>query len=122
MPSDVSPTAREREAWRAVRDNILLARSFTEALSAEQFSSDRKTFYAVVRCLEIISEASRRLRGPQQQVFPALPWAQIEAAGNVFRHEYHNVAEERVLETARTGLSDLLAAALEVLGEESPQD
>lgn len=119
MPSEAQPSQRERDAWQAIRDNILLARAFTEDMSVEQFVADRKTFYATVRCLEIVSEASRRLRGPQQQAFSELQWTQIEAAGNAFRHEYHLIVEERVLLTVQTGLADLLTAARQVLATTS---
>jgi uncharacterized protein with HEPN domain len=35
--------------------------SFTEGFDYEAFVADPRTVYAVTRCLEIISEASRRL-------------------------------------------------------------
>jgi len=56
MPSD-----RTDLALLDIRDNILLAQEFIEGVSFEGFQSDRRTFYAVTRCLEIISEAARRL-------------------------------------------------------------
>jgi uncharacterized protein with HEPN domain len=42
--------------------NIDLAARFLEGFTYETFCEDLKTFYAVTRALEIISEASRRLR------------------------------------------------------------
>ena len=44
-----------------MRHNIYLAQRFVRGLSYEQFSEDELYFYAVTRCLEIISEASRRV-------------------------------------------------------------
>jgi uncharacterized protein with HEPN domain len=44
-----------------IRENIRLAFSFIADASVDQFLADRRTVYAVTRCLEIISEASRRL-------------------------------------------------------------
>jgi uncharacterized protein with HEPN domain len=120
LPSETPPSSREWLAWGVIRENILLARSFTEEVTAERFASDRKTFYAVVRCLEIISEAARRLRGPQQQAYPDLEWRQIEASGNVFRHDYDNVAEYQVWTTTQTRLSVVLRAAEDALSGEPP--
>jgi uncharacterized protein with HEPN domain len=54
MPSDLGPL-------RDIRENVGLAFSFIGRASFDQFCSDRRTAYAVTRCLEIISEASRRL-------------------------------------------------------------
>ncbi len=44
-----------------IRDNARFAQEWTVGYTAESFGSDRRIFYAVTRCLEIISEASRRL-------------------------------------------------------------
>ena len=82
-----------------MRDNILLAGEFTIGFTLETFQADRRTFYAVTRSLEIISEAARRL--PQFVVdrHPELPWRAIMDAGNVYRHKYDDVAEEIVWQT-----------------------
>lgn len=70
MPSDVAPTAKERLAWLAIKDNAALAQSFVEGMTIEEFATDRRTFYAVTRCLEIISEAARRLAPLNRIGFP----------------------------------------------------
>ncbi len=55
MPSDT-------QRWLIdIRHNIYRARRFIDGLSYEQFAGNDMAFYAVTRCLEIISEASRRL-------------------------------------------------------------
>lgn len=121
MPSEAAPSDAERLAWRAIRENVQLAQEFVAGLTLDEFCADRKTFYAVTRCLEIISEAARRLRGPQQGLHPELEWRQIEDSGNVFRHQYQAVAETRVWMTVQERLSDLLAAAEAALGDAPPR-
>ena len=111
MPSDPSPTPKEELAWLAIGENARLAQSFIEGMSEAEFAADRKTFYAVTRCLEIISEAARRLRGPQQEQNPQIEWRQIEDSGNVFRQMYQQVAESQVYLTVKTRLPALLEAA-----------
>jgi uncharacterized protein with HEPN domain len=83
--------------------------------------ADRKTFYAVTRCLEIISEAARRLGSAQKVRFPDLEWRQIEDSGNVFRHAYQHVAESLVWMTVKERLPDLLAAAETALAAIAPR-
>ena len=119
MPSD--PTRREILAWKAILDNSVLAQEFCAGLSGETFAADRKTFYAVTRCLEMISEAARRLRGPQQDDHPHIRWRQIEDSGNVFRHVYQHVAESRVWAIVHGELNDLIQAARTALGDEPPR-
>jgi uncharacterized protein with HEPN domain len=86
-------------------------------MTAEQFAVDRKTFYAITRCLEIISEAARGL-GPEQKArFPDLEWRQIQDSGNVFRHAYHRIAESIVWATVHNRLPELLRAADAVISD-----
>jgi uncharacterized protein with HEPN domain len=47
---------RARLALFDIRDNAKLAQSFVAGLNFEEFKDDRRTFYAVTRCLEIVSE------------------------------------------------------------------
>jgi uncharacterized protein with HEPN domain len=93
-----------------IRDNIKLAEEFTEGLSFDAFVKDRRTFYAVTRCLEIISEAARRLPAYVRNRHPELPWRAIMGAGNVYRHDYDNVAVEMVWRTLKGSLEALREA------------
>jgi uncharacterized protein with HEPN domain len=104
MPSD-----HTRLALFDIRDNAQLAREFVDGLSEDAFEADRRTFYAVTRCLEIISEACRRLPPELRDRHSDLPWRAIMGAGNVYRHDYDNVAEAFVWRTANHGLEQLLA-------------
>jgi len=115
MPSEAGLTPKQELAWLAIRDNSRLALGFVEGMTEADFAADRQTFYAVTRCLEIISEAARRPRGSQQDRFPDLEWRQIEDSGNIFRHMYQSVSEGRVLLTVRERVPALLAAADQAL-------
>src|SRR5438045_4710592 len=97
---------RSDTATAALRD-IDLALSFTAGFDYEAFVSDPKTVYAVTRCLEIISEASRRLPDDLKARYPAIGWKQMAGAGNVYRHDYEDVAAEFVWETVARALPPL---------------
>ena len=56
MPSKPSDTA-----LRHILHHIELATHFIAGFDQVKFQDDPRTIYAVTRCLEIISEASRRL-------------------------------------------------------------
>lgn len=81
-------------------------------MTYETFHADTKTVYAVTRCLEIISEASRRLTPDIKSRHPAVPWTDIAGAGNIYRHEYEDVLERIVWETVSQRLEGLKTAAL----------
>jgi uncharacterized protein with HEPN domain len=86
----------ERNALGDILRQIKLAQVFTEDLDEESFSADMMRVYAVTRCLEIISEASRRLSDALKARHPGIPWREIAGAGNVYRHDYQDVAAPRV--------------------------
>jgi uncharacterized protein with HEPN domain len=73
-------------------------------------SKDLRTLYAVTRCLEIISEASRRLPGDLKARHPAIAWKQMAGAGNVYRHDYEDVAAQFVWDTVQRALPSLREA------------
>jgi len=55
----LSKTAQS--ALREIEHHIALIAKFSAGIDRDRFQNDRRTVYAVIRCLEIISEASRRL-------------------------------------------------------------
>ena len=98
-----------RMALFDIRDNGGYAQEFIAGLSFDGFVEDRRTFYAVTRALEIISEAARRLPLELHARRPELPWRKIMGIGNVYRHSYENVAEQQVWLTVHDHLPALLA-------------
>ncbi len=100
---------RSRQALSDMRENAILARGFVDGMSYAVFVSDRRTFYAVTRCLEIISEASRRLDDETRGRHEHLPWRAIIGAGNVYRHDYGAVAESLVWRTVNEDMPAIIA-------------
>jgi uncharacterized protein with HEPN domain len=104
------PSEGSLQALLDIRDNIHFARQFMGDLDEAAFIADRKTVYSVIRCLEIISEASRRLAPDLKARHPEQPWDQIAGAGNIYRHNYENVAAGFVWRTVTVSLLSLLQA------------
>ena len=64
------PSKNPAQRLRDIVDNIDAIEVFTAGMELEAFAADRKTVYAVVRALEIVSEASRRLPSETQGPAP----------------------------------------------------
>jgi len=101
MPSDAAAAL-----WD-IDHHIKLAMQFVTGLSYEQFRDDTRTVYAVIRCLEVISEATRRLPDEIKSRSPSIAWKDIAGAGNVYRHEYEDVAARLVWDTGQLALPQL---------------
>jgi uncharacterized protein with HEPN domain len=112
----------EREAIRRwlldIERHIRLAQGFAAEVSHEAFQEDTLRLYAVTRCLEIISEASRRLPDELKSRYPSIEWRDMAAAGNIYRHEYEDVAAGRVWQTLNVSLPKLLGVIEGELGND----
>jgi uncharacterized protein with HEPN domain len=97
-------------ALRDILRHILLAQEFGAATDAKSFHDDARTVLAVTRCLEIISEASRRVPESVKARHPSIPWRQIAGAGNVYRHDYEDVTADIVWDTVARDLPPLRRA------------
>lgn len=86
----------ERDSLSDILINIDLANSFTQDFDYERLLADMRTFYAITRCLEIISEASRRLSRELKARHPGIPWRKVSGSGNIYRHDYEDVAHRLV--------------------------
>jgi uncharacterized protein with HEPN domain len=71
--------------------------------------------FAITRCLEVISEASRRLSKELKARRPDIPWRQMAGADNVYRHDYQDVVPLRVWEAVKLALPPLRAAIMQEL-------
>jgi uncharacterized protein with HEPN domain len=69
--------------------------------------ADPGRVYAVTRCLEIISEASRRLPDDLKARHPSIAWKDMAGAGNIYRHDYEDVAAQHVWDAVQIDLPPL---------------
>jgi uncharacterized protein with HEPN domain len=104
MPFDAGAVRRWLDD---IHHHIILAERFADGMEYEALRDDLRTTYAVTRCLEIISEASRRLPDELKARHPSIQWRDMAAAGNVYRHEYEDVAVRGVWDTLRHHLPPL---------------
>ena len=101
------PSKAEAAALRDILHHIDLAQQFVGGMERQLFLDDVRTVYAVTRCLEIVSEASRRLSEGLKSRHPHIPWRQMAGAGNVYRHDYEDVAARFVWDTVQRDLAPL---------------
>src|SRR5712691_5721178 len=111
-PRRLMPSMPFDPAVSALRDilyHIDLATHFVAGFGRAAFLDGVRTVYAVTRCLEVISEASRRLPDELKARHPSIAWRQMAAAGNVYRHDYEDVAAQYVWDTVQLALPPLRA-------------
>ena len=88
MPSDSAATNR----WlNDIKNHIAMATGFVADVNYDSFKDDDLRLYAVIRCLEIISEAPRRLPDALKARHKSIAWKNMAGAGNICRHDYEDV-------------------------------
>lgn len=105
------PFSKVPHRLQDIIDNAQAIFRYTEGMDIEAFEADRKTRDAVERCLERISEAAAKLGDMAVHLMHDQPWQKIKALGNVLRHEYDNIEEDRLFDIVRNNLPGLCTAA-----------
>jgi uncharacterized protein with HEPN domain len=94
---------------------------FLGTATAEEIHADRMRRYAVERCVEIISEATRRLPDGWKAEHPSIPWSDIAGIGSVLRHDYDEVRLEIIVKLRGPPLDYLRAAVVALLKKYDPE-
>ena len=83
-----------REVRDYLDDMIAYAKdiqTFVGVMTDEEFYADRKTHFAVIRCLEVIGEAAKMIPDEHRKSAPELPWKQIAGTRDRLIHNYMGV-------------------------------
>lgn len=98
-------------------DNIERIRLWTKGHTLETCRANLMLRDAVERCLERVSEASRRRPRETKATQPHIPSRKVADIGNVLRHEYDDVADAEVWRIVDDDLSVPKAAVQAMAGE-----
>ncbi|TAN45197.1 MAG: DUF86 domain-containing protein [Nitrospirae bacterium] len=79
-----------------ILDNMNKAVLFTENMVFDGFAEDVKTSYAVVRCIEIIGEASKNVPYEIRRKYPAIPWQKMAGMRDKISHFYFGINLKKV--------------------------
>jgi uncharacterized protein with HEPN domain len=106
---------RDREYMLDILEAAKLAIAYVDKKTKEDFLDDFLCQDAVIRRLEIIGEAARRISEETKSTFPDLPWNDMINMRNVMIHEYDDVDLVIVWETIKNDLSPLIDTLEKIL-------
>lgn len=88
----------------------------------DQFRRDPKTQDAVIRNLEIIGEAAKRLSAATRDRAPSVPWKDVAGMRDKLIHDYFGVNLDLVWATVVEELPKFRTTLDELLSDESPPE
>jgi uncharacterized protein with HEPN domain len=112
---------KSESAYLDYLDDILDAlekiTQFVRGMAYEQFAQDTRTAYAVIRALEIVGEATKRIPQSVRDGHPKVPWRELAGMRDKLIHDYSGVNLAVVWKTATEDLVDLKPLIRQVLAE-----
>ena len=99
---------RDRVYFLDILEAARLALSYMQGISKGSFLDDTQIQDAVIRRLEIIGEASRRISPQTKTTYPGIPWNEMIGMRNMMIHDYDDVDLEIVWDTIQRDLPRLI--------------
>ena len=74
---------------------------FIDLMTFEKFEKDEKTIFAVIRALEIMGEAAKKIPHGIRAKYKHIPWKQIAGMRDKLIHEYFGVNTKVIWKTVK---------------------
>lgn len=92
-------------------DMLLAARKilkFTAETDSSGFHADEMMQHAVMRLIQLIGEAARKISDEYRESHPEIPWAGIIGMRNRLVHEYFRIIPARVWDVVQKNIPELM--------------
>ena len=80
---------------------------FVAEMDSENLADDDKTEYAVIRALEVVGEAARRIPETFREKHPDIPWSEMAGMRDKLIHDYFGVDVETVWMTVTEKIPEI---------------
>jgi uncharacterized protein with HEPN domain len=103
-------------------ENMIKTEEFIGSLNYDDFEKDEKSYYAVIRAIEVIGEAAKHIPDDIRKRFPNIPWKDIAGMRDKAIHFYFGINIEKVWLVVKKDIPQLLPLLKDVLKELEKQD
>lgn len=100
-----------------ILDSIEEIDAFTSGYNFESFSIDKKTINAVIRSIEVIGEAAKKIPIQIREKHPQIPWKKMAGMRDKLIHEYFGIDLEILWKVSKSELPPLKHQFEQILSE-----
>jgi uncharacterized protein with HEPN domain len=93
------------------------SQEFVYGMTYKEFRDDEKTIFAVVRALEIIGEATKKLSDNVRMENTSMPWRSMAGMRDKLIHDYASVDPLVVWKTATEDVPGLIPGIKKIISE-----
>lgn len=101
-----------------ILENALAACEFASGLTMAAFAADRRTMYAVMRALEIIGGAAKRVPDSVRARHPDIDWRGMAGLRDVIVHQYDRIDPSVPFHIATAQLPAMIDRLRELIAQE----
>ena len=98
---------RDKGRLEDIRQFALNVEIIMEGITYDEFVSDIRIYYSVMKNVEVIGEAANMLTRDFKEQYQELPWRQIVRMRNVLVHGYAQVSDADLWDTASKDIKPL---------------
>jgi uncharacterized protein with HEPN domain len=90
---------------------------FIHGIKFSDFEKDEKTQFAVIRALEILGEATKKIPRTVRNEHPDIPWREMASIRDKLTHDYVGINIKVVWATVKDDIPDLLPRIKKVISK-----
>jgi uncharacterized protein with HEPN domain len=88
---------------------------FVSGIEYDAFLGDEMRQLSIIRCLEVIGEASKHIPADIRNLYPEIPWKTISGTRDYLIHDYSGVNIDLIWKTAKNDIPNLVAEISRVI-------
>jgi uncharacterized protein with HEPN domain len=93
------------------------AQEFIKGMSIEDFCNDEKTLFAVMKAIEIIGEASKKIPDEIKQKYSEIRWKEMAGMRDKIVHQYFGINPEILFDVVENHLAKLDKSLMPLIKE-----
>ncbi len=113
---------KDERIYQDYLDDLLEAlqksQQFIVDLDYNLFAQDDKTVFAVIRALEVVGEATKKIPDEVRQRYKQVPWREMAGMRDKLIHEYFGVDLEVVWKTVNEDVPMLIPLIEDIINQE----